>query len=269
MDSWSRSLKLVTGLIGAVFGAVVVVPAGMVAVILGQARGVQRIVPLAVQPPPRGEGLIGARFPGRPLSVAILGDSFAAGYGATRPRETVGVMLATALSRRLRRRVQLHRPAFVGALSSDLPHQVDAALQHTPDVAVIYIGGNDVTRFSPLRSAARHLGEAVRRLRAAGCHVIVGTCPDLGVLPPLRPPLRWLATLRSHRLAAAQTAAVVAAGGHPIALADLLNPFFRADPVRMFGVDRFHPSPDGYARAAAVTLPPLLAALRAEGLVTR
>ncbi len=269
MNTRLRSVNAMPEIIGAVLGAVAVVPAGMAAVLIGQARGVQRRVPLAVQPPPRGEGLIGGRLPGRPLTVVVLGDSFAAGYGATRPRETLGVLLATALSRRIGRRVQLYPLAFVGAMSADLPHQVDAALQHAPDVAVIYVGGNDVTRFSRLRSAARHLGEAVRSLRAAGCHVIVGTCPDLGVLPPLRPPLRWLATLRSNRLAAAQASAVAAAGGHPFALAELLNPFFAADPVRMFGVDRFHPSPDGYARAAAVTLPPLLAALRAEGLVTR
>ncbi|MEU4557487.1 SGNH/GDSL hydrolase family protein [Actinoplanes sp. NPDC023936] len=260
-----------TGLLGAVLGtalgAVVAMAAGTVAVIIGQARSVQRIVPIAMQPPPRAEGLIGSRLPGPPLTMTVLGDSFAAGYGATRPRETLGVLLATALARRAGRPVRLHRPAFVGAMSSDLPHQVHIALNQAPDVAIIFVGGNDVTRFAPLRVAARHLGDAVGQLRAAGCHVIVGTCPDLKVLPPLRPPLRWLAALRSRRLAAAQTAAVEAAGGYPIPLAQLLNPFFEADPVRMFGADRFHPSPEGYARAAAVSLPPLLAALRAEGVI--
>lgn len=241
--------------------------AGTVAVIVGQARRVQRIVPVAMQPPPRAEGLIGARLPGPPLTMTILGDYFAAGYGATRPRETLGVLLGTAVARRAGRPVRLHRQAFVGAMSSDLPHQVQAAVKHEPDIAIIFVGGNDVTRFAPLKAAARHLGEAVGRLRAAGCPVIVGTCPDLGVLPPLRPPLRWLAALRSRWLAHAQTDAVVAAGGFPIPLAELLNPYFEADPVRMFGADRFHPSPAGYARAAAVSLPPLLAALRAEGVI--
>ncbi|GAA4949259.1 hypothetical protein GCM10025331_41840 [Actinoplanes utahensis] len=250
-----------------VFGVVVAVLAGTVVVIVGQARGVQRVVPVAMRPPPRAEGLIGARFPGPPLTMTILGDSFAAGYGAGRRRETPGVLLGTAVARRTGRPVRLRQPAFVGAMSSDLPHQVRAALAHEPDLAVIFVGGNDVTRFAPLRAAARQLGDAVGRLRAAGCHVVVGTCPDLRVLPPLRPPLRWLASVRSRRLAAAQTAEVEAAGGHPIALAALLNPFFEADPARMFGADRFHPSPDGYARMAAVCLPPILAALRAEGVI--
>ncbi|WP_433825923.1 SGNH/GDSL hydrolase family protein [Actinoplanes sp. CA-015351] len=256
-----------TGLLGAVLGAVAAVAAGTIAIIAGQARRMQRIIPVAMQPPPRAEGVIGPRFPGPPLTMTILGDSFAAGYGASKPRETLGVLLGTALARRARRPVRLHRPAFVGAMSSDLPHQVYAALSQAPDVAIIFIGGNDVTRFAPLRTAAQHLGDAVAQLRVAGCHVIVGTCPNLKVLPPLRPPLRWLAAQRSQRLAAAQTAAVEAAGGHPIPLAELLNPYFEADPVRMFGADRFHPSPEGYARAAAVSLPPLLAALRAEGVI--
>jgi lysophospholipase L1-like esterase len=251
----------VTAVVSTIVGMIVAVPAGMATIMLKQIRGAQRRIPLAIHPPPRGEGLIGPRSPGPPLTMTILGDSFAAGYGTTRPRETPGVLLATGLSRRIGRRVRLYRQAVVGAVSSDLPHQVEAALRHAPEVAVIYIGGNDVTGFTPYRSAARHLGDAVRRLRATGCRVLVGTCPDLGVLPPLRPPLSWLASFRSRRLAAAQTAAVLAAGGLPVSLADLLNPYFVADPVRMFGTDRFHPSADGYARAAAVSLPSLLAAL--------
>ncbi|MEV6343276.1 SGNH/GDSL hydrolase family protein [Actinoplanes sp. NPDC051851] len=250
-----------------ILGVVAALPAGTAAVLVRQVIGVQRTIPLATSPPPGGEAEIGRRRAGRPLTMVLLGDSFAAGYGTARPRETPGFLLATALARRTGRRIRLHRQAIVGAMSSDLDHQVEAALRRAPDLAVIYVGGNDVTRFAPLRTAARHLGDAVRRLRAAGCHVVVGTCPDLGVLPPLRPPLSWLASLRSRRLAAAQRTEVTAAGGHSFSLAGLLNPHFAADPVRMFGADRFHPSADGYARAAAVTLPPLLTALRTEGLL--
>lgn len=247
--------------------SIVMLPAVLVAVLVIQTRTVHRTVPVADRPPPRIEGLVGPRFPGEPLRLAVLGDSFAAGYGVAKPRETVGFLLATALSRQARRRVLLTRQAVVGAMSGHLAHQVDAALRHRPEVAVIYIGGNDVTRFAPLERSARELGEAVARLRATGCHVVVGTCPDLRVLPPLRPPLSWLAAWRSHRLARAQTVAVVAAGGHPIRLDRLLNPYFAADPVRMFGADRFHPSADGYARTAAVSLPTLMAALRTAGVI--
>jgi lysophospholipase L1-like esterase len=197
------------------------------------------------------------------MTLALLGDSSAAGYGVDKPRQTPGALLATGISRRLGRPVQLHRLAVVGATSRSLPPQVEVAVELRPDLAVIVVGGNDVTNRTGQRDAVRHLVLAVRALRAAGAQVVVGTCPDLGTIQPIRPPLRWLARRWSRRLAAAQTVAAVEAGGWAVSLGDLLGPRFAAEPHRMFGRDRFHPSADGYAAAAAALLPTALAALGA------
>ncbi|SCL54534.1 Lysophospholipase L1 [Micromonospora citrea] len=232
-------------------------------VLLGQARQARRTIPMAEAPPPRCDGVYGPKLPGPPVTVVVLGDSSAAGYGVHRRRETPGALLATGLSRRLQRPVRLHRFAVVGAISSGLRHQVEAALECRPDVAVILIGGNDVTNRTPLGLAVRYLVEAVRTLRAAGCEVVVGTCPDLGAIRPIQPPLRWLARRWSRQLAAAQTVAVVEAGGWTVSLGDLLGPRFAAEPTRMFAWDRFHPSAEGYAVAAAALLPTVLSALGA------
>ena len=91
--------------------------------------------------------------------------------------------------------------------------------------------------------------------------MVVATCPDLGTIQPIQPPLRWLARRWSRQLAAAQTVAVVEAGGRTVSLGDLLGPRFAAAPDRMFGDDRFHPSVEGYRAAAEVVLPSALAAL--------
>ncbi|AEV81847.1 GDSL family lipase [Actinoplanes sp. SE50] len=246
---------------GQVTGALAGVTAISAGLLLRQAADARRIIPLAEAPPPRGDGIYGAKFHGRPISLAVLGDSSAAGYGVHRPRETPGALFATGISRRLQRPVQLHRFAVVGCVSSGLPWQVDAALEHHPDLAIILIGGNDVTHVSARAEAVRHLGDAVRRLREAGCKVVVGTCPDIGAIQPIKPPLRWLARRWSRQLAAAQTVAVVGAGGRTVSLGNLIGPMFEADPARMFGSDRFHPSAEGYARAAAVMMPTVMAAL--------
>ncbi|MCM0674519.1 SGNH/GDSL hydrolase family protein [Micromonospora phytophila] len=230
-------------------------------VLIGQARQARRTIPMAEAPPPRCDGVYGAKLPGPPVTVVVLGDSSAAGYGVHRRRETPGALLATGLSRRLQRPVRLHRFAVVGAISAVLRHQVEAALECDPDVAVILIGGNDVTNRTPPALAVRYLVEAVRALRAAGCEVVVGTCPDLGAIEPIQPPLRWLARRWSRQLAAAQTVAVVEAGGWTVSLGDLLGPRFAAEPTRMFAWDRFHPSAEGYAVAAAALLPTVLSAL--------
>jgi lysophospholipase L1-like esterase len=237
-----------------------------VGLLKGQARLARRIIPLAQAPPPRGDGLYGAKFPGAPLTLVLLGDSTAAGYGVSRPRETPGAMLATGISRRLRRPVRLRRLAVVGAISAGLDPQLEAALELRPDLAVVFVGANDVTRRTPNSVAVRHLVNTVRQLRAAGAAVVVGTCPDLGTIQPIQPPLRWMARHWSRQLAAAQTIAVVEAGGWSVSLGDLLGPRFAAEPVRMFSADRFHPSAEGYAAAAAVVLPTALTALSQAGV---
>lgn len=230
-------------------------------VLYGQAGLARRGIPRAEAPPPPGEGRYGAKFGGQPVTLVMLGDSTAAGYGARRPRETPGALLATGISRRLRRPVDLHRLAVVGATSERLRHQVEAALELHPDLAVILIGANDVTHRASVDASVRHLVRAVRALRAAGAQVVVGTCPDLGTVRPIQPPLRWLARRWSRQLAAAQTMAVVEAGGWTVSLGDLLGPKFDAEPHRMFGWDRFHPSADGYAAAVAALLPTAIAVL--------
>lgn len=246
-------------------GAGVASAAAMVSVgvILGQAKAARRVIPQAEAPPPRGDGVYGPRLPGKPITMVVLGDSSAAGYGVHRPRETPGAVLATGVSRRLRRPVRLHRFAVVGAMSVGLGPQVEAALEVKPDLAVILVGGNDVTHRVSTSTAVRHLVNAVRDLRAAGAEVVVGTCPDLGTIRPIKPPLRWLTRYWSRQLAAAQTVAVVEAGGWTVSLGDLLGPRFTAEPTRLFSWDRFHPSADGYAVAAAALLPTVLAALGA------
>jgi lysophospholipase L1-like esterase len=256
-----RRIRLAGQIAGGITGTVAGLTALSVGLLWRQAADARKVIPMAEAPPPRGDGVYGAKFGGRTIRMVILGDSSAAGYGVHRPRETPGALLATGVSRRLHRPVRLYRVAVVGSMSSGLPYQVDAALEYQPDVAIILIGGNDVTHVSVRAEAVRHLGDTVRRLRAAGCKVVVGTCPDIGAIQPIKPPLRWLVAKWSRDLAAAQTVAVVEAGGRTVSLGNLLGPMFAADPVRMFSSDHFHPSAEGYARAAAVVLPTLLAAL--------
>jgi lysophospholipase L1-like esterase len=195
--------------------------------------------------------------------MGVLGDSSAAGLGADDPRRSPGGVIAEGLAALSGRPVRLRVVAVVGAESGHLDAQVDRLLATSAnlDVALIMIGANDVTHRSQPAEAVRALGEAVVRLRAAGAEVIVGTCPDLGTIEPIAQPLRWIARRMSRELAAAQTIAVVEAGGRTVSLGDLLGPEFAARPREMFSADRFHPSAAGYARAAAALLPSVCAAL--------
>jgi lysophospholipase L1-like esterase len=203
--------------------------------------------------PPSGDGIYG-RGRGKPLVFAVLGDSSAVGLGVERAAETPGVLIAAALTELAERPVRLVRLAVTGAESRELDEQVDRALTEHPDVALIMIGANDVTTLTKPAVSVRHLEDAVRRLTAAGCEVVVGTCPDLGTIRPIAQPLRTFARRWSRQMAAAQTIAVVEAGGRTVSLGSVLGPAFASD-RSMFSVDEFHPSAAGYAQAAAVLLP--------------
>lgn len=192
-----------------------------------------------------------------PLRLAVLGDSMAVGVGVTHPSQMPGVLLAQALAEEAERPVRLSTYAVSGSTTRDLVPQVDAAVRDVPQVALIIIGANDVTSRLGVRESALLLAEQVGRLRATGCGVVVGTCPDLGIVRPIPQPLRAIGRRYSLRLAAAQTAEVRRAGGVPVSLANLLAPEFLARHVDMFSSDRFHPSAIGYEAAAGVLLAPL------------
>jgi lysophospholipase L1-like esterase len=246
----------------AAYGGAGVTAAGMLAsgVVLGQALIARRVIPAAEQPPPRCDGRYGCDHEGEPIRLALLGDSSAAGYGVDTPRKTIGALLATGLAEQLHRPVDLRCVAVVGAQSRHLLPQVARLKSFVPDLAVILIGGNDVTHRQSVPGAVQALGDAVRALRTLDADVVVGTCPDLGAIQPIQPPLKWLARRWSRQLAALQTIAVVEAGGRTVSLGDLLGPQFAAEPERMFAWDRFHPSEDGYLAAAGALLPTMVSA---------
>ena len=198
---------------------------------------------------------------GDPLDLLLLGDSIAAGLGAERRKDTLGARLAKGIAKRAHRSVRLTTAARVGSESSVLPDQLAALpAAYRADVAVIVVGGNDVTHRVPVAESVRHLEETIARLSAAGTAVVVGTCPDLGALRPVPQPLRTLGSRMSRQLAAAQREAAVGAGAHAVSLAHVVGPFFITNPDEMFSLDRFHPSGVGYRRTAKALLPSVLAA---------
>ncbi|MCW2496786.1 MAG: Lysophospholipase L1-like esterase [Jatrophihabitans sp.] len=235
----------------------------------GEGKLAKRRIPISTDAPPTSDGTIWAA-PGvsaarPPIHIALAGDSTAAGYGAHRPRDTPAAQFAIGISEVARRPVRITNVAVVGAESKDLPPQIDRLLAHPPELVMIMIGANDVTELTKPSVAVPHLELAVRRLRAAGAQVVVGTCPDLGTVRPIAQPLRaWVRRL-SRQMAMAQTVAVVQAGGTTVSLGDLLGPIF-ASRLEMFAEDRFHPSAAGYAEACRAMLP---SALDALGLRTR
>jgi lysophospholipase L1-like esterase len=229
--------------------------------IVGEAKLARRTIGEPTEHAPDPAGSYGRPRRGvRPLRLAMLGDSSAAGLGVEDSAQTPGALLAGLLARDLGRRVELDLQAATGARSKDLDLQVQRALRRPLDAAVIMIGANDVTHRVPPAEAAHALGRAIGTLRDSGVEVVVGTCPDLGSVKPLLQPLRALARVRSRQMAQAQTVVAVEQGAIAVSLGNLLGGEFATDP-HMWSADRFHPSPTGYARVVDALLPSVLEAL--------
>jgi lysophospholipase L1-like esterase len=184
------------------------------------------------------------------LRLVLLGDSAAVGVGVEWLSDTVGGQLARLLAEGTAeagpRHVLLSSVGVAGSRSADLATQVARALLgERPDVAVVLIGAHDATALRGPDESAEHLGSAVRRLRDAGVQVVVGTCPDLGAIRSIAPPLRQVTGWLGRRTARAQARVVEEAGGVVVDLAEETGAVFRADAGTLC-FDGFHPSADGY-----------------------
>ena len=194
------------------------------------------------------------------ITLVVLGDSIGVGVGASRPQDTIGARLAAALTE-AGSPTDVRVVAAAGARSDALAAQAERAVQAQPDLAVIIVGANDLTHFTPPQLAARLLGEAVARLGAAGSQVIVVPAPDLSLLPWVPPNLRTIVRAGSETMRQAQTRAALAAGAVVVDIpADAAAQF--AGDLSLFSADRFHPSSAGYALIAAALLPAVVAASR-------
>jgi lysophospholipase L1-like esterase len=267
MGRASRARKIATaaaygggglGALGALGGA------AFVGLVVGETKLARRRIPIAVGTPPVSHdttwAAAGVSLRRPPIRLAVLGDSTAAGYGVHRDRDTPAAQLAIGISDAARRPVHVTNVAVVGALSADVGRQLDELDAAPIDLAVIMVGANDVTHRVRASESVRDLADVVSRLQRHGAEVVVATCPDLGTIRPLAQPLRSIARRLSRNLAAAQTVAVVGAGGRTVSLGDLLGPLFSSR-REMFSDDRFHPSAAGYAAAVEAILPSTLDAL--------
>ena len=182
------------------------------------------------------------------LRLAVLGDSVAFGAGASRASQTPAQRLVAVL-------------AVPGAVSADLPAQVERARSWRPDLAVVVVGANDLTRLVPPDRAAAALGTAVRMLASTGARVVVAPAPDLSVVPHVPPAFRAIVRLGSDALRRAQVRAATQQGALVADAEGTTSAAFARDPS-LFSSDRFHPSGAGYAVIVAALAPVVVRAAR-------
>lgn len=186
---------------------------------------------------------------GRPLRLAVLGDSAAAGHGLRNAARAFPRCLADAVSARLDQPVELACHAVDGARTADLARsQAPAIAGQRWDVVVCSAGVNDALAARSPHRVHRDTTDLVRAVRAAApdaLAVVVG-CPDLGAAPGLPWPLRAVVGWSCRRVADAQAQAVARTPATFVPLPAGIG----AD---MFGDDGVHPGAAGQLAVARLT----------------
>ena len=195
------------------------------------------------------------------LRVLWLGDSTAAGVGASSIEATLPRLVAQRLAGRLGRRVAVTGLAISGARVADVVEdQVESVAGARPDVVVISIGSNDVTHLTSARSFRRSYAAVLDRLPEQARVVMLGV-PDMGAPPRLAQPLRALTGVRGGTLDAVVRSLASERGAGYVDIAGETGPAFRRHPGRYFAADRYHPDDDGYRLWADAGVPVLAEAV--------
>lgn len=207
-----------------------------------------RRAPESGEPPPALDGLVGTG-PGPALDVVWLGDSTAAGVGAGSAAGALPTLVAEGLDRPVRLRVLARSGATVAdVLEAQLP-----AVPPGADLVLVSVGANDVTHLTGRDDFERQYRELVERLPGSVPVVLLGI-PDMGAIPRLAQPLRWLAGVRGGRFDDVVQAVARSTGAAYVDIAGATGPAFRREPQRYFADDGYHPSAEGYRRWSRAVL---------------
>lgn len=185
--------------------------------------------------------------PSGPADVVVwMGDSTAAGVGATGASATVPHLVAEAIASRRGSAVDLRVVAVSGArVGGVLADQLPLVEGTRPALVFISVGANDAVHGTRVATFARGYRELLDRL-PDGAEVVVLGVPDMGAPPRLAQPLRFFAGLNGERMDGVAQAEAERAGATYVDIAAATGPVFRRDPGRYFAADRYHPSDAGY-----------------------
>jgi lysophospholipase L1-like esterase len=203
------------------------------------------------QPPPVPAGVdacVGCEGSGAPLRVVWLGDSTAAGVGATHAEGVLGRQVAVRLGGPVDVRVLARSGDVVADVVADqLPR-----VPHDAEVVFVSVGANDVTHLTPSRTFSSSYRKLLAGLPPQASVVLLGI-PDVGSPPRLAQPLRAVAGWRGRALDGQISALAQQTSATYVDIARATGPAFRRD-RSLFAVDGYHPGEAGYALwADAVT----------------
>lgn len=183
---------------------------------------------------------------GSALRLLIVGDSSAAGVGASHQDEALAGRLAQALATRLGQPVGWQLIATSGHRSEQALAAFEAAEVTPADVLITSLGVNDVVdQIAPSQAlAALDRIHALATERAGVRLSLHCAAPPMQQFPLLPQPLRWFFGRQAARFNAALHRAVAGQPGRQVLF---LPEAMQRNAAELMAEDGFHPGPRGYA----------------------
>ena len=201
------------------------------------------------------------RDAGEPLRVTWIGDSTAAGVGASSSEGSVSRQVGRRLADELGRPIDLQVVAVSGARVADVVATQLARVDPDADVVFISVGANDTTHLTASGAFAADYRTMLEGLPAGAAVIALGV-PDIGTVTRLAQPLRAIAGWRASSYDDLVVEEAGRSGATYVDIAAGTGPAFRADPERLLAADQYHPSDAGYAVWTDVVVPVAVERLR-------
>lgn len=136
-----------------------------------------------------------------PLRIAVLGESTAAGVGASSHAAGLSGQLASALERRLNRPVAWVALGRNGARLASVRKRLAPRLSEDDfDLVFLVVGVNDSIKLTSVRVFREELRALLEEVSATRARVVLSAVPPLGRFTRLPQPLRFVLGIRAELL---------------------------------------------------------------------
>ncbi len=169
---------------------------GLAPLLIAQALYIRLVTPRLPEPPGDRSGINGS---GPLLSLLILGDSAAAGVGASTQKQALSGQLVLALGANFR--VSWKLIAQAGHKAQDVIAELEMLSREKFDVVVTSIGVNDVTHGTNSQKWIDQQEKIVALLQSKfhSQHIMLSSVPPMHLFPALPQPLRWYFGMRAEQ----------------------------------------------------------------------
>lgn len=166
-------------------------------VLIAQGMYVRRVSPTLSEPEGVRSGVFGV---GPKIKLLIVGDSAAAGVGATTQHQALSGRLVAALGSS--HQVLWKLRAQTGDASGQVLDKLRSVSNEVFDVVVVSVGVNDVTTQTGNQEWLVNLKLIIELLKSKfhARHIILSGVPPMHLFPALPQPLRWWLGLRAKKL---------------------------------------------------------------------